>query len=338
MKTAILITGELRTIEKTIDYIKNNIVDNLDCDVFCVYQPDKKGLEKDVSYYDELMRNKFGEKCKHTHLFNGNDWLFGLYRDDLLDNLKTRVADNWRNYLRNSGSMIEYYQLWLVYNDMVKYERINKVNYDYVMKIRTDMIWNDKMNLDWLIMENEELKRRVNLFVEKDNAISNEKLITWIMITLLSEKQMSNLLEGIVNEEFSEEGFCQYLNKNDVLVDRLLKLDKNSDEFITALKQFIMSDKFILTFRKNLIYFMARKNFSLIPTLGITYGHFGGINIIDPYWFNAECQFREICKERGLCIFDYNTNIDNESIYNYEYSSNLINNPDPRLLYAIIRK
>jgi hypothetical protein len=338
MKTAILLIGELRTIEKNIIFIKNNIVDNLDCDVFCVFQPDRNGLEKKVSYYEELIKNTFEEKCKNIHLFNHNDWLFNLYREDLLDNLKTKIGESWINYLRNSGSMIEYYQLWLAYNDMVKYERKNNVKYDYVMKLRTDMIWNDEMNLDWLNLGEDELKRRVNLFIEKEKEICNEKLLTWIMITLLSKKQLNNLLDGFVRDDFSEEGYCQYLNKNDVLVDKLLKLDKNSDEFISSLKDFILSDKYILTFRKNLIYFMARNNFSLIPTLGITYGHFGGINIVDPYWFNAECQFREICKERGLCIFDYNTEIDNESIYNHEYSKNIINNPDPRLLYAIIRK
>ena len=33
----------------------------------------------------------------------------------------------WKNYLRNSGSMIEYYQMYLAYYSMSKYEKENYI-------------------------------------------------------------------------------------------------------------------------------------------------------------------------------------------------------------------
>ena len=90
--------------------------------------------------------------------------------------------------------------------------------------------------------------------------------------------------------------------------------------------------------RKNLIYITSRNNFDLIPFLGITYGHYGSRKINGDYWFNAETQFTEICKIKGLSIFNYTSENDNESLYNHEFSSKVIENKDPRLLYAIIRK
>lgn len=336
MKVAILLTGELRTFKKTLTHFKKNIVDNLDCDIFCVFQPNSNLTEEDINDSENFIKDNLGDNCKKIHRFYRNEWLFNAYQMELLDNLKKKLSDFWINYLRTSGSMVEYYQLWLAYNDMVKFEMINQIKYDYIIRFRLDMFWNDNMNYDWLNITETELRRRINLFYENDKNITNKELLTKIMVTLVSKKQLSNMIDGIITEynPFNEE--C--LNLNDKMVDGLLKMDYNSDEYISLLKEFILNGKFILTFRKNLIYITSRNNFDLIPFLGITYGHYGFTKNNGDYWFNAESQFREICKNKGLSIFDYNTQIDNESLYNYEYSSKVLENKDPRLLYAIIRK
>jgi len=336
MKIAILLTGELRTIEKTLIHFKNNIVDNLDCDVYCVLQPNKDGTGNDISYYEKYVKEILGDKCKKIHVFYRNDWLFNAYQTELLDNFKNKLPNNWINYLRTSGSMIEYYQLWLAYNDMVKYEMINNIRYDYIIRFRTDLYWNDKLNFDWLNISENEIRNRINLFVNNDKNITNKELLAKIMVTIISEKQLKNMIDDLVNEYNPLDD--EYLNSNDKLIDKLLNIDYNSKEYELLLKEFILNGKYILTFRKNLIYFVSRNNFDLIPLLGITYGYYGSKEINGNYWFNAESQFSEICKNKGLSIFDYHTNIDNESLYNYEYSSKVIDINDPRLLYAIIRK
>lgn len=52
------------------------------------------------------------------------------------------------NYLRNSGSMIEYYQMYLAYKSLEEYENNNNIQYDYVLRFRTDTVIKDKLDFD----------------------------------------------------------------------------------------------------------------------------------------------------------------------------------------------
>jgi hypothetical protein len=44
------------------------------------------------------------------------------------------------------------------------------------------------------------------------------------------------------------------------------------------------------------------------------------------YWFNAESQLFQICRENGVDIFDSTTDLEEKSIYNYNENNYFENN------------
>ena len=45
--------------------------------------------------------------------------------------------------------MIEYYQMYNSYINMKLYERENNINYDFVLRLRTDVVLKDEINFDF---------------------------------------------------------------------------------------------------------------------------------------------------------------------------------------------
>jgi hypothetical protein len=339
MKIAILYTGELRTIEKTLDLFRKNILesnkDQVEFSVFCCIQPSSYGKDLNKVVFEQIIRDKMGSHCKSLQWFLRSDPLFNAYQQRELSNLESTLTSNWIEYLRNSGSMIEYYQLWISFQDMITYERKNRMKFDYILRFRADLIWNEPLDLSWINMTEKELKRRVLQFA--GNFESNEILINQIMTTLMHPKTVKNVLEepGAI---YDSRGEKQILNKSDPTIFELLNLNYFDINFINGLVKFIHDGNYILTFRKNLIYFVARRNFDFIPYLGLTYGNYGSPETTGYYWFNAECQFRELCKKIGLSIFDYHSKYEERMMTDMDYNASILTERKEDLLFAIIRK
>ena len=134
-KVAILYTGESRTIETTIQYFKNNVLLNNNYHVFALVQSDN------IDYHHQIIMNAIGSHIKNLQWFDKNDQTWLQIREDLLQ--KINIPENWKNYLNNSGSMIEYYQMYLAYQALEKYETENNIKYDFVLRMRTDVILKD---------------------------------------------------------------------------------------------------------------------------------------------------------------------------------------------------
>ena len=132
-KIAIIYTGEVRTIEKAIQYFKENVIINDNYHVFALLQTNN------IEYFDNLVKNNLGDNLKSINWFNNGNEEWVNMRESLLNQMST-VGENWKNYLRNSGSMIEYYQMYLAYKNIEEYEKTNNFQYDYIMRIRCDVV------------------------------------------------------------------------------------------------------------------------------------------------------------------------------------------------------
>jgi hypothetical protein len=113
LSIAIIYTGELRTIEKTIHYFKKNILEanpSIQVDVFAILQnkPEMEGW----------IRGHMGEHLKSLEWFDKADPTWKTIQKQLLSNMN--IYQEWKDYLENSGSMIEYYQLYLAYSNMTQ--------------------------------------------------------------------------------------------------------------------------------------------------------------------------------------------------------------------------
>ena len=115
MKIAILYTGETRTIDSTIQLFKNNVLLNNNYHVFAVLQ------SNNIDLHDKIIKETIGDNIKNIHWFdkNNEEWLH--IKEKQLN--KMNIDECWKYYLSNSGSMIEYYQMYLAYKNIEKYKK-----------------------------------------------------------------------------------------------------------------------------------------------------------------------------------------------------------------------
>jgi hypothetical protein len=157
MKVAVIYTGALRTIRKTMRYFKQNVLLNPDVHVFACVQNDTPQL---ASEQESWISNELGDNLKHIEWFSlsvHNNWV--EMRNQLLESMN--ICDNTRNYLKSSGSMIEYYQLQLAYIKMMKFERQYDFKYDYIIRARTDTIYAKPIDFHWLNWTDNDVQIRV---------------------------------------------------------------------------------------------------------------------------------------------------------------------------------
>lgn len=324
---AVIFTGALRTIKKTIKYFKENVLEasinnNINVDIFMCIQNDSSQSEEDWNVWfteqmgDHIVSVEWFSLEKHP------EWI--THRETQLKHIN--IDNAWKNYLRSSGSMIEYFQLQLAYMAMCQHEQVKNIKYEYVVRARTDSIYAKPVDFHWLNWTEEQVTERmasVKRELESSGIETTPKnLVMYFMCTIVSDDTIPNSKNILAD-------FCPNIT------DSILS---NMDTFY----DYIRNGRYILTFRKNNLYIVKRSLFHLIPTLGTMYG-FMRSPIADDYWFNAEGQFRDACYYSCVSIFDYNTLLEDKSVL----SANVWNETDffngdllvnPYMVYCVVRK
>lgn len=325
MRTVVIFTGALRTVKKTIRYFKQNVLRD-GVDVFaCVQNDTVQNDEEWTAWFHEQM----GDTLKSIEWFQPSlhpEWL--THRDTLLNHIE--LDQGWKNYLRNSGSMIEYFQLQLAHMKVSLHEQRNGFQYDYLVRARTDSIYSKPVDFHWLEWTDEEVGVRLARIKEEmicsQIVVTDQSHLQYFMSTILSDTTIPNI----------QRIFADYV-PNDA--DR----PPVRTEDAAALNQYLKNGRYILTIRKNNLYIIRRSLFYMIPSLGMYYG-LPRTPAADDYWFNAECQFRSACYYCGITIYDYSTLFEEKSLeypskwneadfFDLEY--NLIN---PTMIYCVVRK
>jgi hypothetical protein len=257
------------------------------------------------------------------------EWI--AHRDAILQHIQ--LDNGWKNYLRTSGSMIEYFQLQLAHMKVCLYEQTNGFQYDYLVRARTDSIYAKPVDFHWLTWTDTEVATRVERIKEEmtrsNIEITDRSLLQYFMATVISDTTIPNMTRI----------FADYV-LNDA--DRP-PIGVTDTLYETALNQYLKQGRYILTIRKNNLYVIRRNLFFMIPSLGTMYG-LPRSPAADDYWFNAECQFRSACYYSGISIFDYSSLFEEKSLEYadkwceadfFDLEFNLIN---PTMLYCIVRK
>jgi hypothetical protein len=319
MKVAILFTGALRTIKKTIKYFKQNLLLNSNVDVFACIQNDTNISNSD---WENWLRTEMREHLKSIIWFDkseNNDWL--SLRDKMLSHIN--LAEHWKMYLKNSGSMIEYYQLYLAYLKLCLYEDTNSFKYEYIIRSRTDSIFAKPIDFHWLNLSDSEVEKRLQVIKNEltlnNIEFINETVLNYFMSTLISD----NLIR----------------NSHNLLVYSLPSKSFKCPETASDINNYVKNGQYILTLRSNNLYIVRRDFFYLIPSLAFLYGTIKSPHM-DNYWFNAESQFQGACYNSDLTVFDYNTLFEDKSLYQYDekrYFDLDFNPINPYMLYCLVR-
>ena len=318
MKVAVILTGALRTIKKTIKYFKQNVLIGSNVDVFMCIQNDTSLSNEE---WETWIRNEMNGHLKHITWFSlsaHQQWIH--FRDNLLSH--SLIDNNWKEYLKNSGSMIEHYQMYLCYLEMCKYESLNG-HYNYIIRCRTDTIFGKPIDFHWLQWTDHQVEQRmakINLELHQlGKEITPINTLKYFMNTIISD----SLIDNIPN------------------IDSEYVPAKHTSVPIhpSVLNDYIKNGEYILTLRANLLYIVNRDLFQIVPGLP-----FLQLFLHSPqntaYWFNSEEQFQAICYLSNLTIFNYSTNYEGTSLYEYDekkYFDDNYNLISPHLLYCLVR-
>jgi hypothetical protein len=282
-RIAVLYTGEIRTIEITSPYFRKNILDTTRADIFATIQG-----ELPNKTFGDLLKKYWRENLKSWQRFSREDY------DDLQDELlqKMDMDYRWKHYLKTSGSMIEYYQLYLSFNKMTEYEKAHGFQYDYVIRLRTDVVVAQPLIIEGWISSECIQQRLLDI-----NDISS------IMSSLFSLERI------LLRNEMAE----QSMTVNESTSESILS--KTTIENCDSLIKYIQEGEYLLTIRKNVFYMGRRSVFEKISSLGITYGQWKNSEFEN--WWDAESQLATICREKGISIFDSVSRLEGESLYQY---------------------
>lgn len=327
MRRAILLTGALRTIRKTMRFFKRNVIcaqEKHEVAVFACVQNDT--AESDEVWADWL-KGEIGPCLLDVTWFSLDTFPGWVAHRDL--QLAHMVIDEgWKGYLRNSGSMIEYFQLQLAYMKLCRTEATGGFRYDYVVRARTDSIYVKPVDFHWLEWTEEEIERRWRA-VQEEMRVSGmsqtrEDVFRYFMCTVWSDTVIPNVL---------------YLTAERVPGPLGLVVPQTAKEIQTYLKE----GRYILTLRKNNLYVVGRDFFHFLPTLGTMYGMIRSPHA-DAWWFNAEGQFRDACYYSCLDVFEYSSEFEERSLV-YAHQWNEADFFDgagevihPRSLFCVVRR
>lgn len=320
MRVAVIYTGQLRTIQKTISFFKKNVLLNPDVHVFACLQHDAiESIDKSTSW----IREELGDHLKVLQWFNPGDGTFLAFREHLLHDLD--IADGWKGYLRRSGSIIECYQLQCIYHSLFRHETKQGQPYDYIIRCRPDTIFCKPLDFEWLQYSEHEIQNRLKQIDEvctsKGMELTPSKQFDIYMNTLLHK----NITMDLVNPSYRSYHTKSFIEPQSPL----------------QIQNFVQNGRYILTFRTNLLYIVKREFFYMIPCLGTMYSLFKFPHFEHPHWFNSETQFQGACYYSDLTIFDYESKTESDSLYNYDESRYFTDEKELKgdsLVYLLIRK
>ncbi len=324
MKIAIIYTGEIRTIRKAIYYFKKNCLLNENYHVFAVLQNNGEEIA-------DFVKEQIGDNLKSLEMFDRNDGTWYWLRRRLAHNFT--IQNNWKEYLVNSGSIIEYIQLYLAYFPLIKKEIDENFNYDYVIRIRCDCVITRPLSFEWMNYSKDDVK---NIITE---------IRTYHNLTTLNNENTMNLLMYFFGSLFDKDRYkVGTLFKNTHLCsNKSLELLKTEDEtvFIDKFYKYFQKGKYMITFRINNIFCIKRSYFGPISSIGVC---FGLNNVkLDNMWFNSESQLSNKCIENNIDFYSTVTDKENKSLYEYdphnyfeEDNATLLQNDD--VFYFLLRR
>jgi hypothetical protein len=323
MRTAVILTGALRTIKKTIRFLKRHVLDVAgdQVDVYACLQNDTGDSEET---WREWFEGQIGGYLREVVWFSEAVTEWPILRERLLKQIP--IDDGWKGYLRSSGSMVEYYQLYLAYLRMRSGEQVQASLYDYVIRCRTDSIFAKPVDFHWLKWSAEECGARMAAVAAGLGVdVADPRVFQMFMSTLWSDDVLPNVREIMAENQPSPSASRQVVTDEDI-------------------SRYVREGRYVLTLRKNNLYVVRRDLFSLLPAgLGTMYGTFRTKHS-DAYWFNAEGQFRAACYEAGLAVYDYSTVFEEKSLaYAHSWQEDLFFNAEgelihPMMLYCVVRK
>ena len=308
MKIAVIIVGK---IKYNIDEINNSIrcynLNNENTDIFIYNNSDINtnnllvnhiGKNK-VKYVntvldsdDEKICNKLSNTCNNTIINNFKKFYDLCIKENILNNNNVSQHAPFKNqnfFKPSKRAFQQYFQLMLALTEIEKYENLNNIKYDFIMKIRLDFYlkhdnfgpnhyFSDKNDI--LLKSYINLKKYYDKIDEEDNYFNYEYRINNYLFW-----RTTKFLGG------------QFI-LNNTSYDQIKYNLNNRDNFNKIIK-----DKFVITIN-DACFFSNGDNFkTFVKNLFNKYGEFYREDI--KFWWTAEAQLHQSILYSNIYYFDY---------------------------------
>lgn len=161
MRTAVIFTGQERTLRQTIPFLRQNLLESNNAVVF---------LACESSNPDQLLRHFRGIEVGGSEIlqtfrtpeFNAFiQMVWSSGRPALLQKVFNRTNEGWTiQYLWDSGTVIQYYQVWKAWLQILEYEKVHGMKFDVVVRCRPDCLLTEKLDLSKLTTTGDEFTCR----------------------------------------------------------------------------------------------------------------------------------------------------------------------------------
>lgn len=342
-KIAILFTGQIRTLLKTIENFKKNVIEpNTQHTLHiytCLEYPDSSN-QFEINQYKTEVQHIFDTQFEN-HLIQPIFWLSS--RDEICRFIRDKsvetmyISDLWKDYLRNrSGSVTEYYQLYKGYEQIENYEKKENIKYDLFLRTRCDIFIPQPLEFKNFQFHYLEIIER---YLKIKDYFPKASVAHCIALYLTSIPQpLEKAIQRITTPKFTLEIF--YHQNNHITYERFLNPNHpdNSNLTLDEITEFIQRifHSTRLAYRQNLFYMglinkhgLAEKdivlNYKYIEEKRIKYTYsFNGsertIQGEEAYWFNAENIYQKHIIEKNILIVNSYTESEEKSLYDGEFN------------------
>jgi hypothetical protein len=153
MRTAILFTGQKRTLARVLPLLKQNLLDTNHVTLF--FACEGEGIVESFEGYEvggADIRSSF--RTPEFELILGTIVDRPGVSEEVFE--RSRKADGicWTiDYVRSSGTVLQYYQVWKAYCLMLEYERRNNMRFDVCVRTRLDMLLTEPLSLEEFVTQ-----------------------------------------------------------------------------------------------------------------------------------------------------------------------------------------
>lgn len=364
MKTAILFTGQLRTIQRTSKVLKKNLIDpnNSDVFIFCEERLADQQYGTQESGSLEHLKNAWGSSIKSLVVADEDPayWRGTSDSPPIREEYRTSrgsvegLSPGGKLWYESTGAALEYYQLRKAYEEMCAEEERTGEKYDVVCRCRFDVALLKEIKFSnyyspevfWSSIEAARKQARKLGLGSRDI----------LYAALLSGGNMDRM-QQVLHGEMAEIGYsgvvdaenlgdCIRASKGDVLYQRYLEVVKSIDikEKLSdnVIADFLSQVPGVFAIRCNVLYFTARSRFDNIVSLSNCVGEYSSDTDLD--WC-SENQFSMHLVSNGLISFNYQSRSDENYLLGIELGAIALDpEGDPEvflpdgLTWTIVRK
>jgi hypothetical protein len=143
---AVIITGQYRSFDKILPNLIKNVIEPNNCIVFICLEGSCQVKDFKIKVGGIIVEPTF-RNSEFQEILNMVRNRQGL-SSDVFERSRKADGINWHySYVEQSGSILQYYQFWRIWQKVLEYERDNKIKFENVIRTRTDIYISKPINV-----------------------------------------------------------------------------------------------------------------------------------------------------------------------------------------------